>query len=619
MRPLLRRARFMETMRILYDSKLSQFKTPFGTLWPDETCRICLQIPVSCRTLSTELHLLHEDGTPLRVIALKAEGSTPLYETWGGAFAIGEPGLYFYEFHITTQNESFRLLKQGNDTNMEAGERWQLSVIARGYAPPDWAKGAVFYQIFPDRFARAGTCDAGNKLQPYWVHESWDEQPVWEPNEKGEVLNNDFFGGNLAGIREKLDYLQSLGVQGLYLNPIFMAFSSHRYDTFDYRRIDPLLGTEEQFRALCDEAHQRGMRVILDGVFSHVGSRSPYFQSAIRDKSSPFYSWFRFSHWPDRYQCWWDFATLPCVDKSNEDYVNFIIEDADSVVARWLRLGADGWRLDVVDELPDSFVARLKRRIREIKPDALLIGEVWEDASNKIAYGVRRRYFVDNELDSVMNYPWQKAIMRYVRREDGGEALGEQIMTLAENYPPDVLSCVMNLLSTHDTARALTALADPTDGTREELARRSMTLEQLEKSKELLHLAAVLQFTLPGMACIYYGDEAGMAGYRDPFNRAPYIWGREDQRLIAFYRALAALKREQPALRCGSVTVLEAGNGRILFRRQTEAQTVVVCCNCADAVWSLPHRGRLLLGGRLQEYRADRIVIGPNGYCIVEQ
>ena len=606
-------------MRILFDSRLSQFKTPFGTLKPEESCRIHIQIPVSCRTVRTELHLLREDGALLRIVFLEKQSETPLYETWSGKFSVREPGLYFYEFNITTENESFRLLKQGNDTNMEAGERWQLSVIAQDHAVPDWAKGAVMYQIFPDRFAAAGKCDTGEKLQPFWVHESWNERPVWLPDVQGEILNNDFFGGNLAGIREKLDYLQQLGAEVLYLNPIFMAFSSHRYDTYDFKRIDPMLGTEEDFRTLCDEAHAHGMKIILDGVFSHVGSRSPYFQSAIKDKNSPYYSWFQFEHWPDKYLCWWDFLTLPCIDKNNENYANFIIGDEDSVAARWLKLGADGWRLDVVDELPDSFVAKLKRRIREVKPDALLIGEVWEDASNKIAYDVRRRYFVDNELDSVMNYPWQKAILRYVRREDGGEALGECIMALAENYPPDVLNCVMNILSTHDTARALTTLVDPTDGEREDLAHRTMTLDQLESGKELLRLAAVLQFCLPGMACIYYGDEAGMAGYRDPFNREGYIWGREDQRLITFYRALAAVKKENPALRFGTVTVLEAGNGRILFRRQYENQTVVVCCNCSDTVWSLPHRGRLLLGGRLQEYTADTITVGPNGFCIVEK
>ena len=380
-----------------------------------------------------------------------------------------------------------------------------------------------------------------------------------------------------------------------------------------------MLGTESDFSALCEAAHQRGMRVILDGVFSHVGSRSPYFQSAIASKSSPYYPWFTFQHYPDLYTCWWDFKTLPCVNKLDPSYLDYIIESENSVVARWLHAGADGWRLDVVDELPDEFVRRLKKRIRAVKPDALLIGEVWEDASNKIAYDVRRRYFVDRELDSVMNYPWQKAILAFCRREDDGGRLGGQIMELAENYPPEVLNCTMNLLSSHDTARALTALLDPTDASREELAKRRFSMEALEAGKNLLRLAAVLQFTLPGAPCIYYGDEAGMAGYRDPFNRQFYIWGREDTRLIDFYRALAAVKKENPALRCGTVTVLEAGGGRLVFLRQGGGQSVVVCCNASDNVWTVPHRGRLLLAGNLHQYTAETITMAANGYCIVEK
>ena len=461
------------------------------------------------------------------------------------------------------------------------------------------------YQIFPDRFYQSGCCNCAEKLQPYWVHEDKSDVPVYLPDEHGEVLNNDFYGGNLNGICEKLPYLQELGVEILYLNPIFMAFSTHRYDTYDYKRIDPMLGTEADFSALCSRAHALGMKVVLDGVFSHVGSRSPYFQSAISDPASPYRSWFRFLHYPDIYESWWGITTLPCVDKMNESYIRYIIEDEDSVLAHWLRLGADGFRLDVVDELPDAFVERLRRRLRELNPEAILIGEVWEDASNKIAYNVRRRYFTGRQLDSVMNYPWQKAILRYVRGEDGGEALGERIMTIAENYPPDVLSAVMNILSTHDTPRALTALVDPTDAGRAELARRHMDAPTRSRALHLLRMAAFLQFMLPGAPCIYYGDEAGMDGYRDPFNRKFYPWGAEDEPLQAFYTTLARLKKESPALRRGDVTVLEAGGGRLQNR--------------AAEPWRLPSGGRLRLGGGLLECSEDFVVLDSDGYCVIEK
>ena len=606
-------------MRILFDSRLSQFKSPFGTLQPGQACRMQIQIPVDCQTVRTELVLLQEDGTPLRREEMEKCEATALYETWRCTFCLTEPALYFYYFHITTKNESFRLFKQGSDTNMEAGDWWQVSVVDGKYAVPEWARGAVMYQIFPDRFAISGKCDCTDKLQPYWVHENTDDMPVYLPNEKGEVLNNDFYGGNLNGIREKLPYLHELGVQILYLNPIFMAFSTHRYDTYDYKRIDPMLGTETDFTALCDEAHALGMRVILDGVFSHVGDRSEYFQKATHDPDSPYRKWFDFKHYPDVYTSWWGITTLPCINKLEESYVNYIIEDEDSVVAKWLRLGADGYRLDVVDELPDAFVAKLRRRIREIKPDALLVGEVWEDASNKIAYGKRRRYFVDSELDSVMNYPWQKAILHFARGEDDGRGLGERIMQLAENYPPDVLSCVMNLLDTHDTPRTLTALIDSSDADRAELAKRHMSDEQRVRGKRLLRLAAFLEFTLPGMACIYYGDEAGMEGYRDPFNRKFYPWGREDTALQQFYRELAGLKRDNPALRRGDVTVLESGGGHIMFLRRCHEQQLVVCCNQSHEPWSVRHSGHVLFGGNLAEYMPKTVTLARGGYCVMEK
>lgn len=576
-----------------------------------------IQIPRSCQTVHVEVRLLREDGKPYLNVPMAKTAATELYETWTAAFALDDPDLYFYFFQITTKNESFRLLKQGDDTNMEDGDWWQISVIAEEFAVPSALEGAVMYQIFPDRFAKSGQADLHDKLQPYWIHSNTHDIPVWQPNERGEVTNNDFFGGNFAGMCEKLDYLHDLGVEVLYLNPIFMAWSTHRYDTYDYARIDPMLGTEDDFRHFCNEAHERGMKVILDGVFSHVGDRSPYFQSAISDPNSPYRSWFQFQHYPDRYTSWWGITTLPCVNKMDPAFLDYLIDGPYSIAARWLMAGADGWRLDVVDELPDEFVLRLRRRIRQVKPSAILIGEVWEDASNKIAYDRRRRYFVDNELDGVMNYPLQKAILRYVRRENDGAEFGQQVMTLAENYPPHVLNACMNLLSTHDTPRAINALLDPHDGSRDDLARRHFSPEQITWGKELLRTAAFLQFTLPGAPCIYYGDEAGMTGYRDPFNRGFYPWGEEDTNLQAFYRALARLKRENPALKTGRVEFITASNGRVQFLRQSAGQTAMVFCNASREPWRVQYAGKLLFGGKLQAYTPEAVTLGENGFCVM--
>ena len=349
-------------MRILFDSRQTQYKTPFGTLRTGECCVLQIRIPTEVGTSGVRLMLEDSEHAvcaelPFSFVSRGEDG----YELWRLEFTRQETGLHFYWFRIDKRGGgSFRLFRQGSDTNMEAGEKWQLSVIPADFTVPDFAPGTVMYQIFPDRFARSGSCDLTYKLQPFWVHESPDELPEYRPDAHGEVRNNDFFGGNFAGIREKLPYLQELGVGVLYLNPIFMAWSNHRYDTADYRRPDPMLGTEEDFRTLCDEAHARGMRVILDGVFSHTGSNSVYFDAkhvfghgAVSDPNSPYRRWYRFHRYPDDYEAWWGIRTLPCVEELDETYLHYIIEDEDSVIAHWLRLGADGFRLDVVDELPD--------------------------------------------------------------------------------------------------------------------------------------------------------------------------------------------------------------------------------------------------------------------------
>ena len=613
-------------MRILYDSQKTYPKSPFGVLRPEELCALRVKIPASCKTVQTELILRCDRTGEERAVGFAREGTDGAYEVWRCDFSIDAPDLYFYWFVITTENERFRLFRLGeHDTNMEAGETWQLSCVSAQYPAPDWARGAVIYQIMPDRFNKAGDCDLSGKLEPYRVHESQREIPDWKPDEKGEVRNCDFFGGNLRGIMEKLPYVAGLGAEIVYLNPIFMAWSNHRYDTCDYLRIDPMLGTEADFTALCDRAHELGLRVILDGVFSHTGSRSVYFDrerefggGACSDPDSPYRSWYCFKHYPDKYECWWDFPTLPCLNKRDPAYRDFVF-GAGGVVETWLRRGADGFRLDVADELPDDFIAGLRARLRQVKPDALLLGEVWEDASNKIAYSVRRRYFVDAELDGVMNYPWRTALLRFVREEDDGTALGATLKQLAENYPADVLSCTMNLLSSHDTARVLTELAAPFEGTRQEMAAYHLTAEQRALGLRRLRLATFLQFMLPGCPSVYYGDEAGMEGCKDPFNRAFYPWGEEDLALRAHFAALGNLRKNCPTLRRGDLRVLQAGGGKLVLCRGCGDDCLYVYANLSKEPEQLQEsellptvRGEVLLSSDV----LDGCVL-PGGYAVV--
>lgn len=578
-------------MRILFDSKKEIHKTPFGCLTPGQACRLSLHIPPTALAVGAQCVICSENGAELFRKEMPLEAIRGDYGIYTGEISFAEPGLYFYYFYIRKAEGGFRLFKAGNGTNMEAGDQWQVSCIPADFTTPDWAKGAVIYQVFPDRFHKAGECDLTGKLTPYTLHENWEEEVDWRPNEKGEVLNNDFFGGNFRGITEKMEDIASLGATILYLNPISKSFSSHRYDTGDYKTPDPMLGTEEDFKDLCEAAHKRGIRVILDGVYSHTGSDSLYFNregsfeslGAYQSEKSPYYSWFTFHEFPNRYDSWWGFKTLPTVRKMDPAFMEYIITGEDSVIEHWLQLGADGFRLDVADELPDGFIAALKKRLRQLRPDALLMGEVWEDASNKIAYDTRRRYFVDGELDSIMNYPFRKAILDFVRDADDGIAFADAVMTLAENYPAQVFACNMNLLGTHDTPRILTALVDDFDGSREELAVRKLTGEQRELAVKRLKIATFLQFTLPGCPSIYYGDEAGMEGGKDPFNRRTYPWGKEDREILAHFRYLGDLRKRYPALREGDIRFTHSADGRIAFSRGN----VKCYVNRTDAPWIL--------------------------------
>ncbi len=613
-------------MRILYDSKLSQYKTPFGTLTPGQVCTVHIHIPCAVGTTAVTLLLKYEDGKAgAQDIPLEKQSVKGAYEVWGGDFSIPHTGLYFYYFYIRKPDGGFRLFKQGDDTNMEDGSLWQVSCVPADFHTPDWAKGATIYQIFPDRFYKAGNCDPTGKLTPYTLHRTWGEEVEWKPTADGKVLNNDFYGGNFKGITEKLDYIASLGVNLIYLNPISKSFSSHRYDTGDYKAPDPLLGTEEDFAELCRQAHSRGIRVILDGVYSHTGSNSPYFNregqfdsvGAYNSTESPYYSWYTFYNWPDSYNSWWNFDTLPTVNKMDPAFINYIIEDEDSVVAHWLKLGADGFRLDVADELPDEFIWLLRKRIKGIKPDALLLGEVWEDASTKIAYGRRRSYFTAGELDSVMNYPFRTAIIDYVRGRDGGKGLKEAVMAIVENYPPEVVQCNMNLLGTHDTPRILTVLVDDFNGTREEMSKRRLSRHQFDIAYDRLLMASFLQYTLPGSPSLYYGDEAGMEGGKDPFNRRTYPWGYENMEFVEHFKRLGRLRREHPAFRYGDIRFFQAGDRHVGFTRSYEGRTYRVYCNRDADPWEIP-ANKLVAGYNLQIVAPDWLTLGPRGYCITE-
>ncbi len=535
---------------------------------------------------------------------------------------------------------------------------WQLTVCEPSYAPADWIHGGVFYHIFVDRFAK---CGDPVRMEGKITREDWGGMPEYLPNENGEILNNDFFGGNLMGIRAKLPYLEKLGVTCLYLSPVFEAYSSHKYDTSDYMKIDPMFGDEEGFTRLCKEAASRGIRVICDGVFSHTGSDSRYFDEydrygngALHHPDSPYRSWYYFEQ--GGYQTWWGIRTLPRINKLEPSYQEFI-NGENGVIRHWLRAGASGWRLDVVDELPSVFLEQLTAAAKAEKPDALILGEVWEDASNKIAYEERKNYFEGNKLDSVMNYPLRRAIISFVR-EGRSEELASVMEQIMENYPLSVVHSLMNILGTHDTDRIITALAGRRLGpeaSREEKAAITMDDREWELGIQRLKLAVVLQMTLPGVPCIYYGDEAGMEGYNDPFNRRCYPWGAENPDLQNWYRKVIRIRRENEVFREGGYKKLASKDGLFMFERtgsetrasgsgshasglgaqalaevqalvgkaagiDTAQDRLIIAVNCGEhhRILPLPHTGRWedLLSGAIYE---GELLILPSQALILKQ
>ncbi len=575
-------------METYFDPRDIRCKTPFGaapcstevrfTLFDDAFC--------GCELLVYREFAGAEDVCPLP----PAEGG------FSGTYTVpGEGELCWYVFRLTRWDGTLSYLgKNGLRPDRDGAARWQLTVY-EDTATPDWFGRGVTYQIFPDRFRRTGTPDVSGMVGRRWLHESWDDQPVFRPDEDGQITNRDFFGGSLAGITEKLDYLQSLSVTTLYLNPIFEAASNHRYDTADYRAIDPLLGDEETFRTLCREAHKRGMRVMLDGVFNHTGSRSRYFNAdgfypelgAAQSQDSPYYDWYSFHPWPTDYDAWWGVKTLPAVNEQRPAYRQFIFKGEDSVVRHWLRCGADGWRLDVADELPGDFIAGIRRAIEDEKPDGYLLGEVWEDGSNKVAYSQRRRYLLGRETHGLMNYPLRTALLRWLGGGDAAE-FRESMETLRANYPPAAFYGTMNFLGTHDTPRILTLLgAEHIPAAKEERAAFALSPAQLARGRAKLRLAGMLLYGFPGSPTLFYGDEAGMQGFEDPLNRGTYPWGREDAALLDFFRALGRLRTQRLSLQEGSLAYVYAQGGGLVITREHEGETTMVALNAGDEALTL--------------------------------
>lgn len=581
--------------KLKHDSQSEKYRWPQGA----RPCGSCVRLRISApEGANCTLRLWTEKGEeklPMRLRGYMDDAF--LYEIT--LSLPEEPVILWYTFLVDADGE---MLWYGNNPEGLGGEgqvsphlppSFQITVYDRAYTVPSWMHDGVMYQIFVDRF-----CDGGAPLldkKPGLVtHASWDEKPNEYSNAPlGSNLGHDFFGGNLAGVIQKLPYLRKLGVTVLYLNPIFDAQSNHKYDTGDYTRVDPTFGTNEDFVRLCRAARANGIRVMLDGVFSHTGDNSVYFNryglydsvGAYQSKDSPYASWYRFRDYPEEYDCWWGVKTLPEVDENCRSYRDFIIYNEDSVVAQWIARGASGWRLDVADELPDDFICELRARVKLENPEAAVLGEVWEDASNKMAYDKLRQYFEGTELDGTMNYPLRTALLAFVRNQIGAPEMVARLEQLRENYPRDAFFSCLNLLGSHDRERLFTMLGDAPDPdtlSEEECAAFRLDEGHASLAMSRLWLTVLLQMTLPGVPCVYYGDERGMEGFRDPYNRAAFPWDGGRMDCATVFRNAIAVRKALPVLTAGDFEPFADGEDVFGFwRRGEDGECVCVLANAS--------------------------------------
>ena len=455
--------------------------------------------------------------------------------------------------------------------NYDDLNKYQLTVY-EDYKVPSWFKEGVLYHVFVDRFNngnRSGKVD--NPKKNSFLYGNWEDDPMYIKDQNGEILRWDFHGGNLKGIINKLGYLKKLGVTVIYLSPIFEAASNHKYDTGNYKNIDPMFGDEKIFKELIDKAAEKGMAVVLDGVFSHIGADSIYFNKfnnydsvgAYQSEDSPYRTWFNFKEGPEEYQSWWGIKALPNTNELEPSFMDYIIYDKDSVINKWMNMGVKGWRLDVADELPTKFIQELKKEVKKNNDESIVIGEVWEDASNKISYGERRTYLLGDQLDSVLGYPFRDNLVDFLNGEKTSWQLNDFFMTIKENYPSEAFKSNLNLLSSHDIVRIKTAL---------------------KSDKDLLKLAILTQMSFEGVPYIYYGDEAGLEGGKDPENRKTYPWKNEDMEIMDFYRHCSQFRNRNKVFALGDTYFIYTENDDVFgYIRYNEDDSELILINRSES------------------------------------
>lgn len=536
-------------MAIVFDSLDPRCKLPIGCVKVKN--EVCFRVNLDTCDNPNYVELIFRDYKTGEIFSVPMQyaGHYGDKEVFEAKFYGGETRIFRYHFEYNSNGVRKYIKRKRNGFEGEIrstneGDDWQLSV----YVPVNThinMQGGAMYQIFPDRFCRESDGQTIPEGRKYLEWERNDQIAYERHN-----VSLDFFGGNIKGITKKLGFLKSLGVTVLYLNPIWWAGTNHRYDANNYKVIDPLLGTEEDLKELMSKAHSLDMIVILDAVLNHTGWGNVYFKEACESQESPYYDWYTFINHPDNYECWWGDRSLPKLNQESRSLQEHLYGEG-GVIDYWYDLGIDGVRLDVVDEYPDAIVEKINVAAKRSGKPIVIIGEVWEDASCKVSYGNVRKYLLGSELTSVMNYPVKDAILAYIRYGEEERWVQNLWYTLnlifIENYPKEIAHSLMNLLSTHDTVRAITKLAGPeVDGNDVYWQKNHDVLsnEEYQLGKMRLKIGYLLLYFIPGIPSVFYGDEAGLSGQKDPFCRKCYPWENEDSELISFFTRIGSMRTD---------------------------------------------------------------------------
>ena len=669
---------------LYHDTYRIEYRAPFEAVPTGQEVTLRLQAGTGdLKTVAllvnkaTVIHGVAQYDTPAQKIDMRLKETKTVegvgeVDVWEGAFTLTEPALYGYKFRLNDFKEYGDDSKGGGTgaTAMQGAAFFPLTVYDAAFTTPNWMKEAIIYQIFPDRFFNGNPANDAAKTTARGAEptalKQWNDLPgIPNVNDNDAYFNNDFFGGDLEGIRQKLDYLQSLGVTVLYLNPIFTAASNHKYDPGSYEQIDPMFGTAEDFKRLTDELRKRGMYLMLDGVFNHVGDDSIYFDRYGKYKEVGAYeywarvyetmnaknaaqadaqrmaeeqfasegtplapyapqTWFKIENTQEnghfRYEGWSGYDSLPVIQSpengavsqaselNNQRWAAYILLNDDAIAKRWIKSGASGWRLDVAPEIDAAFWREFRKQIKPMTlPNGeppVMLGETFQDAAH---------FFLGDQFDSVMNYGFRYAIQKLLMVDGDAAAAAALLRGLQQNYPKEAVYNLMNLFGSHDTPRIIYLLGGGDDtGV---IAEKGKHFDY-ELGKKRLKLAVIFQMGYPGAPTIYYGDEVGVFGSRDPDCRRPFPWGSEDHDLLDHYRKVAGIRAaRKPLFAHGDVTTLFAENDVYVYARKFEQQCAVIAINRGSEAktLSMPVSGWIADGAALADQLDAAYTVSVSG------